>query len=112
MKRNLIACCGLDCEACEARIATLNNDDELRKEVSRKWCEMNQTDQITPETINCMGCRSDGVRFAYCEYMCEIRKCAVAKGYETCGDCHDKSCCEKLSPISSTSPEARGNLGL
>lgn len=47
-----------------AHKATITNDDELRKEVSRKWCEMNHTDQITPESINCMGCRADGIKLA------------------------------------------------
>ena len=28
--KQLIACCGLDCENCDARIATINNDDKLR----------------------------------------------------------------------------------
>ena len=37
----MIACCGINCETCEARLATINDDDQLRKEVSRKWCEMN-----------------------------------------------------------------------
>ena len=32
-----IAYCGLDCETCEARIATVNDDNELREEVA-KWC--------------------------------------------------------------------------
>ena len=27
----LIACCGLDCEKCDARVATLHNDGKLRK---------------------------------------------------------------------------------
>ncbi len=36
----MIAYCGLNCETCQAHIATINNDDELRKEVSRKWCEL------------------------------------------------------------------------
>ena len=31
-----IAYCGLDCELCEARIATINNDDKLRDEVAKK----------------------------------------------------------------------------
>ena len=26
-----IACCGLDCEKCDARLATINNDDKLKK---------------------------------------------------------------------------------
>jgi len=29
-----IAYCGLDCEKCEARIATMNNDDALRQKVA------------------------------------------------------------------------------
>ena len=28
--KQLIACCGLDCEGCDARIATVGNDNELR----------------------------------------------------------------------------------
>ena len=27
---DLIGCCGLDCEKCDARIATLTNDNALR----------------------------------------------------------------------------------
>ena len=110
MKNTLIACCGLNCETCEARKATLNNDDELRREVSRKWCEMNHTDQITPETINCMGCRADGIKFAYCDFMCEIRKCVIAGGFETCADCPQAESCPKLQPIVSTNDEARRNI--
>lgn len=29
-----IACCGLNCEACEARLATIHNDDALRAKVA------------------------------------------------------------------------------
>lgn len=108
--KKLIAYCGLDCEKCDARIATINNDDNLRKETARKWCEMNHTDQITPETINCMGCRTEGIKFAYCASMCPIRKCAMAKGFETCGDCNELDKCEKVAPIISTCEEARKNL--
>ena len=28
--KTLIAYCGLDCETCEARLATINNNDSLR----------------------------------------------------------------------------------
>ncbi len=34
--KQLIACCGLDCENCDARIATINNDDKLREETAQK----------------------------------------------------------------------------
>lgn len=31
----LFAYCGLNCETCEARIATIHNDDALRKKVAK-----------------------------------------------------------------------------
>ena len=53
--KQLIACCGLDCEGCDARIATVGNDNELREKTARKWSEMNNAPEITAATINCMG---------------------------------------------------------
>ena len=106
----MIACCGINCETCEARLATINDDDQLRKEVSRKWCEMNNTDQITPETINCTGCRTNGVKFYFCNHLCEIRKCVTSKGYETCGECPEKSNCPKVGAVWQYNAEAKNNL--
>ena len=39
--KKYIAFCGLDCEFCEARFATANNDDALRRKVAKEWSEMN-----------------------------------------------------------------------
>ena len=44
--KQLIACCGLDCESCDARIATVKNDDELREKTAQKWSAMNNAPQI------------------------------------------------------------------
>ena len=55
--KQLIACCGLDCENCAARIATVNNDDELREKTAKEWSVLNNTPEITAETIHCMGDR-------------------------------------------------------
>ena len=52
--KQLIACCGLDCEGCDARIATVRNDNELREKTARKWSVMNNAPEITAATINCM----------------------------------------------------------
>ena len=38
--KQLIACCGIDCENCDVRIATITNDDELRKKTAQKWSVM------------------------------------------------------------------------
>ena len=66
-----IAYCGLDCETCEARLATVNNDDALRQRVAREWSELNGV-EITAEMINCSGCRIPGVKTPYCDsrYSC------------------------------------------
>ena len=84
--KEYIACCGLDCERCKARLATVNDDDSLRRKVAKEWSELNGV-EITPEMINCVGCRIDGVKTPYCESLCPIRPCAMGRGVETCGDC-------------------------
>lgn len=74
-----IACCGIDCSTCEAHIATLKNDNEMRKEVAQKWCKLNNTDLITPESINCMGCRNEGVKYYFCSHMCQIKYAVLTR---------------------------------
>lgn len=107
--RELIACCGLDCEKCDAYIATKNNDDELRRKTAELWSELNNA-PITPEMINCEGCRTEGQKTPFCESMCEIRKCAMEKCIETCGQCGSKDGCQSLNSFLANSPEAAENL--
>lgn len=107
--KNFIAYCGLDCEKCEARLATINNDDNLRKKVAQHWSELNKA-EITPQMINCTGCRIDGVKTPFCGSMCPIRKCAKAKDYETCGSCNQMETCEKLAMITANNNENINNL--
>lgn len=106
----LIACCGLDCATCEARIATVQDDDVMRKAVAEKWSAMNNAPEITPETINCMGCRTNGVKFAYCTSYCQIRRCVESHGYVTCSDCPDMERCEVVGAVLGNAPEALVNL--
>ena len=72
--RDMIGYCGLDCEKCDAYIATVNDDQTLREKTAKLWAEL---------------CRADGVKTVFCEHMCEIRKCALSKGVSTCGDCSE-----------------------
>ena len=44
----LIGCCGLDCETCDARVATVTNDDALREKTAALWTKLNGV-TITPE---------------------------------------------------------------
>ncbi|MBP5357496.1 MAG: DUF3795 domain-containing protein [Clostridia bacterium] len=107
----MIAICGLNCEKCDAYLATKNNDEKLREITAKKWSELNGVD-IQPKDINCEGCRANGVKTVYCENLCEIRQCALSKGIQTCKECSNIKICQKLAPIISTSKEARKNLKL
>ena len=107
--RDMIAYCGLDCEKCEARIATVNNDDVLRAKVAKKWSELNNI-EITLEMINCVGCRVDGVKTVYCDRLCPIRQCALERKYQTCGDCTEMGSCGKVAMVIGNNAEALSNL--
>jgi hypothetical protein len=109
--KELIACCGLDCEKCDARIATINNDDALREATARKWAGMNNAPEITADMITCLGCRTEGIKSGWCS-MCEIRSCALGKGFETCGGCAELDSCRKVAPVLENDPEARNNLSI
>ena len=107
--KNLIACCGIDCENCDARIATLSDDNTLREETAKKWSEMYNSPDITAESINCVGCRADGVKIGHCD-ACEIRNCAIAKGFDTCGDCEELETCQIVAFVLQNVPGAKENL--
>ena len=103
--RTMIGCCGLDCEKCDAYLATIRDDDALREKTAKLWSEMNQT-EIRPEWINCEGCRADGVKTFFCSNQCEIRKCALGKGFATCGECPEMESCRTVKPIHDYNGEA------
>ncbi|MBQ6333872.1 MAG: DUF3795 domain-containing protein [Erysipelotrichaceae bacterium] len=107
--KEYIGYCGQDCEICEGRIATVNDDDEMRKRVALHWSKLNNA-EITPEMINCSGCRIEGLKTPYCGYICEIRKCAINRAYETCGDCEELKDCSLLKAIHENNPQAYENL--
>ncbi len=106
---NLISCCGLNCATCDARIATLANDDELRKATAEKWRVMYNAPNITLEMINCTGCREPGVKISHWA-ECAIRKCAASKGFQTCGECAALESCEIIRPVLQFAPDALQNI--
>ena len=107
--KQLIACCGIDCEFCDARIATVNNDNELRKATAEKWSAMYNSPDITAESINCVGCRIDGEKIAHC-YECEICICVKSKGFDTCGDCEELETCQIVGMVLQNVPGTKENL--
>jgi len=107
--KQLIACCGIDCENCDARIATVNNDNELREATAEKWRVMYNAPDITADSLNCTGCRIDGVKVAHCA-DCEIRNCVSTKGFNTCGDCNELETCQLVGQVLQHVPGAKENL--
>ena len=68
-----IAYCGLDCEACEARLATVNNDNELRAKTAEEWSKLNGV-PIAPKHINCQGCKTRQSAEARNLYSVSVRR--------------------------------------
>lgn len=105
----VIACCGLNCAVCDARIATLTDDQALRIQTAEKWSVQHGAVGLLPEMINCTGCRTEGAKFAHCN-NCEIRLCADSKSYTTCAECPDLSDCSVIKGLHQFVPEALDNL--
>lgn len=106
---NLIACCGLDCEKCDARIATITDDSALRQKTAELWTKLNGV-PITAEMINCTGCRVEGVKTPFCDSLCPIRSCVREKKLGTCADCGQMHDCPTLRRITENNPSAMDNL--
>ena len=107
--KELIGYCGLDCEKCDAYLATVNDDEALREKTAKLWAKLNNA-PILPEHINCEGCRVNGAKTVFCEHLCEIRKCALEKGVSTCGDCSELENCAAIGAIFENNPSALENL--
>ena len=106
---NLIACCGLDCEKCDARIATITNDNALREKTAALWTKLNGV-TITPEMMHCTGCRVEGAKTPFCDSLCPIHNCVREKKLETCADCAQMDGCLTLGRITANNPFALENL--
>jgi hypothetical protein len=104
----MIACCGLDCEKCDAFIATATDDQAKRGEVAADWSKRYHAN-LSAADINCTGCQGRGVKFAYCEHMCQIRACAKTKGLINCAGCAEYGC-TKLQPVFQAAPQAKAAL--
>lgn len=105
----LIGCCGLDCVKCDARIATITNDNALREKTAALWTKLNGV-TILPEMINCTGCRIDGAKTPFCDRLCPVHNCVREKSLDTCADCPQMDSCPTLGQIAVNSPFVLENL--
>jgi hypothetical protein len=85
-----ISCCGLNCQACDAFLATQRDDEALRAATAEKWTQMYNL-PMKPEDIHCTGCQAPGVKIGHCE-LCAVRQCCMERGHAHCGVCPDYAC--------------------
>ena len=90
--KKMIGYCGVDCAKCPPFIAKKEDNDELRKQYAEEQSRFFEM-TISPETINCDGCTSEGEHLGYCS-VCEIRRCCKEKNLENCAFCDDYVCAE------------------
>lgn len=91
-----LAYCGLSCETCAIRLATLEPDQSVKSGMRTRIAE--ELIKIygipaSPETIgNCDGCKSNtGRLFTGCT-DCPVRLCASGKKLENCAFCNEFPC--------------------
>ena len=94
---------------CDARIATLTNDNALREKTAALWTKLNGV-PITPEMIHCTGCRAEGVKTPFCDKLCPVHHCVREKSLDTCADCGQMDSCPTLGRIAANSPFVLDNL--
>lgn len=105
----LIAPCGLDCAQCEAYRYTQASDLNALEALVAKWKVQFNAPEMTIENVLCDGCLASSGRVgSYCG-MCEIRRCAMEQGLQTCAACSNYAC-EKLTSFWKDVPQAQANL--
>ena len=97
----MIAYCGIDCSKCDAYIATITNDSELKTKTEKDWSKLNNA-TILPKHINCNGCRKDGAKTIFCSNLCPIRKCAVKHSADNCTQCKKYNDCDTIQTFLKT----------
>ena len=106
----MIAVCGLDCAACQARLATQANDEIEKERVAATWREMYKAPSIDAAYVTCDGCLVfDGHLGGHC-LECEIRACGLERGLANCAHCADFHSCAKLAKFLEFVPDARVTL--
>ena len=86
-----------------------NKRHALREKTAALWTKLNEV-TITPEMINCTGCRVDGAKTPFCDRLCPVHNCVREKGLDTCADCVQMDGCPTLGQIAVNSPLVLENL--
>ena len=104
----MISFCGMDCEHCDAFVATKTCDSRLKLVVAQRWSKIYGR-KIKAEEVHCGGCTCVGTHGIYCDSMCRVKPCCREKGLAHCGLCNTFPC-EKIQEIFVFDPRAEGRI--
>ncbi len=98
MEAEKISCCGMICNECPVYIASLRNDDSMKRFLAHEYSAGGQV--FYPKDIDCRGCHSELADHNKFGKDCEIRKCCREKQIRLCAECKDYPCgkAEKYIP--------------
>ena len=102
----MYAYCGIDCAQCPVYLVTLSGDEAQKQELAEQWSS--EAYPLNAANCRCQGCCGGGELISFIA-GCDIRKCAVEKGEESCAFCASYPC-GKLEDHLTHNPEARVNL--
>ncbi|HBL84394.1 MAG TPA: hypothetical protein DDZ99_05670 [Clostridiales bacterium] len=89
LMKNSVCFCGHDCSRCVTYLATVRNDDELRKQAQQFYRDEFGFD-IPLSKIHCKGGRSDDI-FKLCQ-DCPWMRCCLDRRINACSECSEYPC--------------------
>lgn len=109
----IIAYCGGRCDTCTIFLATREDNDEkkhkMRVEIAREIKKLYGEDCKPEDVTDCDGCKAEGGRLNSGCSNCQVRKCAMERGVETCAHC-DEYICKKLEEFFLKEPSGKEAL--
>ncbi len=89
-KEEILTLCGYRCDLCQFYTKNIKSEKD-KERVSRDFNRLFGYG-ITPENVECVGCKNEGKHVAA---SCSVRSCALKKGVENCAHCSE-FICDKL----------------
>lgn len=89
-QEELVAPCGLFCGACSIRLAGKRGDANLLNQIAEVLTAQ-QGHPIQAKDLACDGCLSNEAVAIVCR-DCELRACALKRGFRHCSGCPDSPC--------------------
>lgn len=86
----LVSCCGIMCSECPVYIATVQNDDSMKRFLAMEYSTGEQ--KFYPKDIMCLGCHAETTGRSKFGKDCQIRKCCIKEKVKICAECEKFPC--------------------